>query len=116
MAKKDYEDSMFQILQNNLNDLNNKVNVYYRDVVLDDETTQNVCFVELLDPKGDWLFRVSHPRNSDVYSIEVPDYKVKFSDKQKEYLYNFAQNRDKLLLAEKQRKSKKYRYNPGKSK
>ena len=113
MAKNAYQDSMYHMFVNDLLTEKNKSKTYYRDIVDEDsKSKQNICILELFNEKEKLIFRVSHIRNSNVYNVEVPDYKLKLSDEQKESLYNMMQNRDKLLNAEKIRKSKKYRFAP----
>lgn len=113
MARNAYQDSMYQIFQASLLDKENTAKTSYRDIVdADGENKQNVCILELFDPKGKLIFCVSHIRNSDIYNVEMPDYKLNLSDEQKEALYNMMQNREKLINAEKIRKSKKYRFAP----
>ena len=113
MAKNAYQDSMYQMFVSDLLDNKNKAKTSYRDVIdKDSGNKQNICVLELFDEKEKLIFRVSHIRNSDIYNVEMPDYKLKLSDEQKEALYNMMQNRDKLLNVEKQRKSKKYRFAP----
>lgn len=113
MAKNAYQDSMYQIFLNSLLDKENTAKTSYRDIVdADGKSKQNVCVLELFDQNQKLIFQVCHIRNTDIYTVEMPDYKIKLSDEQKESLYNMMQNRDKLLNVEKIRKSKKYRFLP----